>query len=182
MSSSSTREETIVRTLRVSAWAKNRRSKLWKDLVAIMKASALLSTHRHTSSNRLKYQTNHTSMKRALIHSQRVLHECTESIKRSFEQEKSMFKPYLSLDVLKSQRSHVPHLWGTSNMGCKPKCGNHSLSSIACSFFLLLRLRLCASFPFLPIQIFLCLFLAVLFSTVLQIRCRFFYCSRCLLT
>lgn len=47
-----------------------------------------------------------------------------------------MFMPYLSLDVLKSQRSHVPHLWGIhTNMGCKPKCGYHSLSSIAFSLF-----------------------------------------------
>lgn len=51
------------------------------------------------------------------------------------------------------------------------------------SFVFIHRMLSFIFFPFFPNQIsFLCLFLAVLFSTVLQIRCRFFYCSRFLLT
>lgn len=116
-------------------------------------------THRHTKTV-IDWNTKetHTSME----HSSSLHEYVWKRIKRSFEQEKSMFKPYLSLDVLKSQRSHVPHLWGTTNMGCKPKCGYHSLSSIACSRSF--------SFPFFPIKFLSCACFLLFYSVL---YCKF---------
>lgn len=81
-------------------------------LVVVMKAIALLCT----LSNRLKYQT-------LLAHTHTL----------NFRGKKSMLKPYLSVDVPKSQRSHVLHL--SNEYGCKPKSGYHSLSSHRSSVF-----------------------------------------------
>lgn len=116
-------------------------------LVVVMKAIALLCT----LSNRLKYQT-------LLAHTHTL----------NFRGKKSMLKPYLSVDVPKSQRSHVLHL--SNEYGCKPKSGYHSLSSHRSSVF----------FPSLSI-FFIQIFLFRLFFLLLQIRCRFFHHELCAL-
>lgn len=128
-------------------------------------------THRHTKTV-IDWNTKetHTSMEHSSS-----LHECMEKHKKEFWAGK--------IDV---QAIFIAWCAEISTLSRSTFMGHNEYGMQAkmwLSFAFIHRMLSFFFFPFFPNQIsFLCLFLAVLFSTVLQIRCRFFYCSRCLLT